>query len=286
VKKIRSLRSFPSEVVYGEVLRNISRISKEDIIDIINKIKEITKIKFLYLKATKETLLDRRKDDVKDYPMIQRHYDKLTEKYDEIFQFLEHIGCEVKTFDSDKTSIGDIFKNSTDFYSKILFCGNLSRDCIIDENGNSNQMEHGGSAFNSAFVASMEQMQPRDVAIFSVVGNDYDIKKLNSFGINTDLIKIEEKQPTISFYIGEKTCETRGEYLQYSFPQNKDIYAEHLHISCRGGVPDARIFVENITHKTLSIDIMCYAIDTKFLEIDNVLEKNKPDFLFCNKEEY
>lgn len=86
-KKIILDRSFVSEVVYGNVIRGKSRISKEDLNYIVNSIKDLNPL-FLFLHGTKEELLNR-KLEKKDVQIIEDHYAPLSNEYRKVFLQLE-----------------------------------------------------------------------------------------------------------------------------------------------------------------------------------------------------
>ncbi len=76
-------RSFITELVYGDILREQSRISKEEAIHLFKRYNEQGCI-ILYLTASKNTLLQRRRENKSDFTIIENHYDALVDKYNEI----------------------------------------------------------------------------------------------------------------------------------------------------------------------------------------------------------
>ena len=76
-------RAFMTEVVYGPVLRNGSRINNEQLNSLID-LYSSKKVKIIYLKALKKDLLLRRKDDKEDYEMLIKHYEQLSNLYDNV----------------------------------------------------------------------------------------------------------------------------------------------------------------------------------------------------------
>ena len=76
-------RSFISEMVYGPVLRNYSKLSFEQFIFLLKEYNQ-NNTSLIYLTAPKEILLSRRINDIADYELIKKHYDSLNSKYDEI----------------------------------------------------------------------------------------------------------------------------------------------------------------------------------------------------------
>lgn len=75
-------RGFITEVVYGPVLRNFSRIDDASLQRLINEYGK-NKTKIIYLTALKNDLLYRRKDDQEDYEMLNKYYDELHRRYEE-----------------------------------------------------------------------------------------------------------------------------------------------------------------------------------------------------------
>lgn len=80
-------RSFISELVYGPVLRNSCKINKQQIQNIINQYVN-AKTRIVYLKSSKETLLERRKFDLEDTEMLQKYFEILNERYNKVMNFL------------------------------------------------------------------------------------------------------------------------------------------------------------------------------------------------------
>jgi len=74
-------RGFITEVVYGPVLRNYSRIDEEALKRIVDKYSRKKAI-IIYLSALKEDLLERRKEHLEDYEMLQRYYEELHSRYE------------------------------------------------------------------------------------------------------------------------------------------------------------------------------------------------------------
>ena len=75
-------RGFITEVVYGPVLRNYSRIDEEALkrlVEVYGK----KKTKVIYLTALKEDLLHRRRKHPEDYEMLVKYYDELHRRYEE-----------------------------------------------------------------------------------------------------------------------------------------------------------------------------------------------------------
>lgn len=79
-------RSFISEMVYGPVIRGISKLSIEAYTNLLISYKNAD-AKIIYLTAPKEVLLQRRNNDKKDYEIIKYYYDELNKKYNEIMEY-------------------------------------------------------------------------------------------------------------------------------------------------------------------------------------------------------
>ena len=80
-------RGFITEVVYGPILRDYSRIDEKALERLILHYKR-AETKIIYLKALKEDLITRRFKDKEDYKMLIRYYDMLSQKYDEYMERL------------------------------------------------------------------------------------------------------------------------------------------------------------------------------------------------------
>lgn len=81
-------RAFITEVVYGPVLRNYSRIDVKALKRLIYEYKK-NKTKIIYLTALKEDLLYRKRNNKEDYEILANHYDELNKRYDEEMRKLE-----------------------------------------------------------------------------------------------------------------------------------------------------------------------------------------------------
>ena len=79
-------RSFISEMVYGPVLRNNCKLTIEQYTELLKSYKE-KGATIIYLTAPKEILLERRANDLKDYEMIDKYYETLNVRYDEIMDY-------------------------------------------------------------------------------------------------------------------------------------------------------------------------------------------------------
>ncbi len=106
-------RSFVSELVYGPILRNYSRINKTQTENIIRQYQR-AHTKMIYLKATKATLLRRRENDIEDLSMLQEYYDKLNASYDKIMQILGRYFSIIE-IDTSEISTAEVVKIIKDF---------------------------------------------------------------------------------------------------------------------------------------------------------------------------
>lgn len=106
-------RSFVSELVYGPILRNYSRINKTQTENIIRQYQK-AQTKMIYLKATKATLLKRRENDIEDLSMLQEYYDKLNSSYDKIMQILNRYFSIIE-IDTSEISTSEVVKIIKDF---------------------------------------------------------------------------------------------------------------------------------------------------------------------------
>ena len=79
-------RSFVSEMVYGPVLRNNCKLTIEQYTELLKLYRE-KGATIIYLTAPKEVLLERRANDLKDYEMIDKYYETLNVRYDEIMDY-------------------------------------------------------------------------------------------------------------------------------------------------------------------------------------------------------
>lgn len=83
-------RSFISELVYGPILRNYSRINEVQTKNIIDHYCQVG-VKIIYLKSSKVTLLDRRKNDKEDVDMLNRYFEQINDGYDKVIKWLSPI---------------------------------------------------------------------------------------------------------------------------------------------------------------------------------------------------
>lgn len=81
-------RAFITEVVYGPVLRDYSRVDEKALKRLINEYGK-NKTKIVYLTALKEDLLYRRRNSKEDYELLVKYYGELHKRYEEEMQKLE-----------------------------------------------------------------------------------------------------------------------------------------------------------------------------------------------------
>jgi len=105
-QKIALDRSFISELVYGPVLRGTSRLNTEQLKYLLQAY-NVRGFQLVYLNASKETLLERRKHDQQDYAVITSHYDQLYEQYNSIIGVCsEHIPTH--RYDTDQQDVFEV----------------------------------------------------------------------------------------------------------------------------------------------------------------------------------
>lgn len=105
-KKLVLDRSFISEMVYGPVLRNSCKLTLEQYKELLLLYKRFGTL-IIYLTSPKEVLLKRRVNDIKDYEMIDRYYEKLNNRYNEIMNYSSKI-ITVGKYDSYELSKEEI----------------------------------------------------------------------------------------------------------------------------------------------------------------------------------
>lgn len=106
IKKLVLDRSFISEMVYGPVLRNSCKLTLEQYKELLLLYKRCGTL-IIYLTSPKEVLLKRRVNDIKDYEMIDRYYEKLNNRYNEIMNYSSKI-ITVGKYDSYELSKEEI----------------------------------------------------------------------------------------------------------------------------------------------------------------------------------
>ena len=101
-------RSFISELVYGPVLRGKSKINREQLERIVSSYQKISPI-LIYVKASKEDVLERRKDDNNDFNMIATYYEALNERYDKAIKVLSQY-FRTFTVNTSEQTIEEVFE--------------------------------------------------------------------------------------------------------------------------------------------------------------------------------
>lgn len=87
-------RSFISELVYGPILRQYSRIDIDQTKIIVDELHK-KDARIIYLKSQKEDLLKRRINNEEDYNLILNYYELLNESYN---QTIKKISEELETY--------------------------------------------------------------------------------------------------------------------------------------------------------------------------------------------
>ena len=100
-KKMVLDRCFISELVYGPILRGYSRLSKNQLENILNMYKTVEPV-VVYLKANRDDILERRKDDNLDYSIISNYYNALNERYDKTFRVISQYLDVIRINTSEK----------------------------------------------------------------------------------------------------------------------------------------------------------------------------------------
>ena len=80
-------RSFISEMVYGKILANTTKLSEEEFDNLIKLYSEY-KTRIIYLYASKDILLKRRKDDIQDREVIFHLYQKLMDEFERRLDYI------------------------------------------------------------------------------------------------------------------------------------------------------------------------------------------------------
>lgn len=104
-------RSFISEMVYGKVLTGTTKLSEEEFDNLIKLYSEY-KTRIIYLYASKEILLKRRKNDIKDSKVIFHLYQQLMDEFE---RRLDYISAYIDVF-----SINTGEKNCKQALAKII----------------------------------------------------------------------------------------------------------------------------------------------------------------------
>jgi len=162
---------------------------------------------------------------------------------------------------------------------KLIFCGNSSIDHIITHQDTKDVI--GGSAVYSAIAGSL--LDGKEVSIISSIGYDFPLDILDNLKIDTKYVQ-RYNCKTNSFAIDERHNRVflrSGSYLPIQIPDN--IHANHLHVSCRKGVPFIEV-INKIKAQHYSFDVMWSSVKDYLPELSECLKK--ADFLFCNNDEY
>lgn len=80
-------RSFISEMVYGKVLTNTTKLSEEEFDNLIKLYSEY-KTRIIYLYASKNVLLRRRKNDIQDRKVIFYLYQKIMDEFERRLDYI------------------------------------------------------------------------------------------------------------------------------------------------------------------------------------------------------
>ena len=99
-------RSYITELVYGPIVRNFSKISDSEAEIILEKLAKLN-VKLIYLKASKDDLLKRKCEIQEDYDLIFNYYESLTESYDKIINVVSS-KIETHTIDTSKNDIESV----------------------------------------------------------------------------------------------------------------------------------------------------------------------------------
>lgn len=92
----------------GPVLRNSCKLNKEKLKKILEKYKEINPI-IIYLKSRKEDILERRKEDMEDYSMLQEKFESLNNRYEQVMDLISNY-LKVLEINTSEKSIEEMFR--------------------------------------------------------------------------------------------------------------------------------------------------------------------------------
>ena len=92
-------RSFISEMVYGPVLRGKSKLELEQYKKLLEAYKQVG-TSIIYLTAPQEILLERRREELRDFEMISNYYKELNNQYNAIMDYSEEF-IDVMRFDTN-----------------------------------------------------------------------------------------------------------------------------------------------------------------------------------------
>lgn len=274
-------RSFISEVAYGNAVRSGSRITPNQLDELAYKCAKKGTI-IVYLHAPKEILSSRRIDDAKDANLLEKYYKRLCEQYESI---MRHLAIYLPVLWLDATlPVNDLIDALCDFYVEekfeLVYVGNISRD--VEDDGVSSCW--GGSAFHSAVASALTGN--KRIGLISGIGNDFDITIMESLSI-TNINEVNYARKCNSFRKDPITLNfvlLESSYVEY--PQiTKRVFADHIHISLRYGVPVERI-IENplLRYGTLSFDVLNSSLSYAIEMLERY--KHKLSLLFCNFAEF
>ncbi len=96
-------RSFVSEMVYGPILRGVSRLSENEFKSLLINYNKYG-CKIIHMVASTDTLLLRKKDDSMDIFVINRYYEQLNDRYGEVMEIASGY-IETMVLDTDLIAI-------------------------------------------------------------------------------------------------------------------------------------------------------------------------------------
>lgn len=274
-------RSFISEMVYGNVIRKHSRISYSQLDELACQCAKQGSI-IVYLYAPQNVLLSRRLRDIHDTKMLEDYYDKLCEEYVLLMQRLSHYlpVLWLDTTDSQQETLDSVCKFYQEQSFDLVYAGNISRDKYIDT-GNE---YWGGSGFHSAIASAL--LGEKKVGVISGVGEDFDEEIFRILGIININGKLKKERCNV-FQTDSvnSSFKLSGEYYLPYPSVTERIFARHLHISLRKGVPVEDILSNPmIRFDSLSVDVMYSSID---YAMDMICRfKERISMIFCNLKEY
>lgn len=274
-------RSYISEMVYGNVIRKYSRINYKQLDELTFQCAKKGTI-IVYLYASQNVLLSRRLGDPDDISMLQGYYDMLCREYESLMQ---RISCSLPVLwlDAEEPQ-HEIIERVRKFYQEefydIVYVGNISRDRYTDIG----KEYWGGSGFHSAVASAL--FGEKKIGIISGIGEDFDneiFKKLGIINVSKKIMK--EKCNVFETNSINSSFKLIGEcYLPYPHISER-IFASHLHISLRKGVPVETILNNPlIRYNTLSVDVMYSSIDYAIDLINRF--KEIISLVFCDLKEY
>lgn len=274
-------RSYISEVAYGNILRKYSRISYRQLDELACQCAKQGAI-IVYLHASQNVLLSRRSRDKKDTKILQYYYNRLCEEYALLMQKLSN-HLPILWLDAEDSQ-QEILNSVCKFYQEQLFdlvyVGNISRDIYVDT-GNE---YWGGSGFHAAIASAL--FEEKRIGVISGIGEDFDEEIFRMLGIININGKIAKKRCNVFQKDSmDSSFRLSGEcYLHYP-PVSERIFAHHLHISLRKGVPvEETLNNPMIRFDSLSVDVIYSSID--YAKDILCRFKERICMIFCNLKEY